>query len=207
MTTYGPTEWLALAVAISFAAGLNVYAVTATLGLLAQFGIVTLPAPIAIVANWWVIGVSIALFAIEFFADKIPMVDLVWNALQTLVRVPAGALLAFGATSSLPPSLQIAAAAGGGAIALASAGGKLALRGAVTASPEPVTNIALSVAEDVLAIGLTWFATEHPWLAASIALTLLAGSILVMGAIVRALRAVFRGAGRQLMGSHAGSRG
>lgn len=195
MTGYSTDQLIALAIAVSFAAGLNLYAVLATLGLLAQFELVVLPGPIAVVGNGWVIGISLTLFAIEFFADKIPMFDLVWNALQTFVRVPAGALLAYGATSGLDPALQAAAAVGGGVLALAAASGKIAVRSSVTASPEPFTNIALSLGEDLTAIGLTWFATTHPWIAATFALIAVTMVALVVRWVFRTIRAFWRGAG------------
>ena len=204
MHTPGTDELLALAIALSFAAGLNLSAVVVTLGLLSQAGILTLPAPIEIIGNWWVIAVASALFVVEFFADKIPAFDLVWNALLTFIRVPAGALLAFATTDTLPLELQIAAAVGGGAITFAAHGAKLALRGTASASPEPFSNVALSLVEDTFAIGLTWFAANHPYLAATIALVLVAGAILLIRWILRAVRAVFRGAGRQLSGEGGG---
>jgi hypothetical protein len=188
VTPFGPDEIVATMVAVSFAAGLNVYATVATLGLLGRVNLVALPGPIAMLSNEWVIGASLALFVLEFFADKIPVFDLFWNALQTFIRVPAGALLAWSATTSLPPAGQLIAALAGAAIALAAHGGKLAIRGAVTASPEPMSNIALSLGEDVVAIGLTWFATEHPYLAAGIALALLVAIALVIRWVWRALK-------------------
>ena len=121
------------------------------------------------------IGASGALFAIEFFADKIPAFDLVWNTLHTFIRVPVAALLAYRATSALSPWEQMAATAAGGLIAFAAHGGKTAARAAVTASPEPFSNAALSLGEDGLAIFLTWFATRHPYWAAGIV-----GFLLVM---------------------------
>ena len=116
------------------------------------------------------------MFAIEFVADKIPGVDMVWNALHTFVRVPVAGLLAYRATAHLSPQMQLLATVGGALIALAAHGSKTAVRAVVTPSPEPVSNIALSTGEDAIAIGLTWFATRHPWTAAGIAaaLTLLA---------------------------------
>jgi len=179
-------------VAVSFAAGLNLYATTATLGLLARFGVLTLPGPIAALSNEWVIGASLALFLIEFVADKIPMVDLMWSALQTFVKVPAGALLAWSATTSLSPAAQMVATIGGGAIALAAHGAKVAIRGSVTASPEPLSNIVLSAAEDVGAIALTWFATRHPYLAAALAIILVIAAVLVIRLLWVALRAFGR---------------
>lgn len=194
---YDTSELLALAIAVSFAAGLNVYAVIATLGLLAQAGMVTLPGPIVILANWWVIGASLTLFVLEFVADKIPFLDLIWNVLQLAVRVPVAALLAFGTTTNLPPSLQVVAVVGGAVLALASASGKIALRSAATTSPEPFSNLLLSLIEDLVAIGLTWFATSYPWLAASIALTLFVSVLLVVRLVWRGVRATSRRASRQ----------
>jgi hypothetical protein len=94
-------KFVALLVAISFAAGLNVYATIATLGLLAHFDLLPLPTQLHLLENWWMIVASSILFAIEFFADKVPAFDLIWNALHTFVRVPIAALLAYGATSQL----------------------------------------------------------------------------------------------------------
>ena len=118
--------------------------------------------------SWYVIAASLALFAIEFVADKIPYFDLIWNALHTFVRVPLAALVAYRATATLSPWEQILATTVGGGIALAAHGGKTAARAAVTPSPEPVSNSALSVGEDVVAVSLTWFATKHPYMAAGV---------------------------------------
>ncbi len=183
-------------VATSFAAGLNVYATVATLGLLARAEIVTLPPSLETLASWWVIGASIGLYLVEFVADKIPAVDLAWNALQTFVRVPVAALLAYAATMQLSTGEQIVAAIAGGVIALASHGGKTAARVAVTPSPEPLSNIALSLGEDAIAVGITWLATRHPVWAAAIAAMLLAIIVVLARAVVRAFRAVFRAAFR-----------
>src|SRR5271166_4083083 len=165
---FGGSELVGLIVAVSFAAGLNVYATVATLGLLCRGGLVALPSGLHLLSSWWVIAASGVLFAIEFFADKIPAFDLFWNALHTFVRVPVAALIAYGAASQLSPEKQMLAALAGGAIALAAHGGKTAARVAVTPSPEPATNFALSAGEDALAIFLTWIASQHPVIAASI---------------------------------------
>ena len=193
-------ELVALLVAISFAAGLNVYATLGTLGLLAHAGLLPLPATLHLLSNWWIIAASGMLFVIEFFADKIPAFDLIWNALHTFVRVPLAGLLAYAATSQLSPGKQLLAAALGGAIALVAHGGKTAVRAAVTPSPEPFSNITLSLGEDALAIFLTWFATQHPYGAAAIAGVLLVTIIVLVRWVVRALRALFRGAERELVG-------
>ena len=189
-----PNEIAAALVAVSFAAGLNVYATLATLGLLAHAGVLPLPPALHLITNWWVIGASLALFLVEFFADKVPAFDLLWNALHTFIRVPVAALLAYGATSQLSPEKQLIATLLGGAIALAAHGGKTAVRAAVTPSPEPLSNIGLSLGEDALAIFLTWFATQHPYVAATLAICFLAVIILLLRWVVKAVKALFRGA-------------
>src|SRR5215475_12973660 len=163
-----PAELFALIAAIGFAAGLNLYATVAVLGLLARFGHLPLPPSLELLSSWPVIGASAALFAVEFFADKIPAFDLIWNALHTFVRVPVAGLLAYEATKQLSPGLQLLATLLGAAVAFAAHGGKTAARAAVTPSPEPLSNMALSLGEDALAIGLTWLATRHPYLAGSL---------------------------------------
>ena len=188
-----PREQLvAFLIAISFAAGLNAYATAATLGLLAHAGVILLPGELGILDDWWVIGLSSALFLVEFVADKIPVFDLAWNALHTFVRVPAGALLGYGATAGLGPQWQLAAATIGAAIALAAHGGKTAARAAVTPSPEPFSNFALSTAEDAFAIFVTWFATRHPFAAAGIVLVLVAALVVSARWVARAVRGMFR---------------
>jgi hypothetical protein len=195
---FGGPELVGLIVAVSFAAGLNVYATVATLGLMAHVGWVDLPSGLHVIANWWVIAASGVLFVIEFFADKIPAFDLVWNALHTFVRVPVAALIAYGATSQLSPGKQLLAALTGGAIALAAHGGKTAARVAVTPSPEPLSNFALSAGEDTLAIFLTWFASSHPIVAGSIVVALLLGVVVVIRTVIRAMKKLFRGAEHQI---------
>jgi len=188
------SELFALLAAIGFAAGLNLYATVAVLGLLAHFGHLPLPSGLVLLASWPVIVASIAMFTLEFFADKIPAFDLVWNALHTFIRVPVAGLLAYQATSQLPPERQLLATMLGAAVALAAHGGKTAARAAVTPSPEPFSNIGLSVAEDAVAIGLTWLATRHPYVAGSLALFFVVVIVLMIRLVIRALRALFRGA-------------
>lgn len=191
---FGGSDLVGLIVAVSFAAGLNVYATVATLGLLAHAGLLDLPAGLLVISSWWVIVASGALFAVEFVADKIPVFDLFWNALHTFVRVPVAALIAYGATSQLSAEKQLLAALAGGAIALAAHGGKTAARVAVTPSPEPVSNFALSATEDTLAVFLTWLATQHPIAAGVIVAAFLAAIAVVMRRVLRAVKNLFRGA-------------
>jgi hypothetical protein len=157
-----PGTIASLVIAISFAAGLNVYATVCTLGILARFSWVELPGSLGALANPWIIAASAVLFLVEIFADKIPAFDLIWNALHTFIRVPVAALMAFAASSHLTPVQQMLVTLIGGLIAALAHSSKTAARVLVTPSPEPISNIALSSAEDVGAIGLTWIATYHP---------------------------------------------
>lgn len=157
-----PGTVASLVIAVSFAAGLNVYATVCTLGILARLHWVELPGSLGGLANPWIIAASGVLFLIEIFADKIPAFDLVWNAVHTFIRVPIAALMAYAASSHLTPEQQMLVTLAGGGIAALAHSSKTAARVLVTPSPEPVSNIALSSAEDVGAIGLTWVATRHP---------------------------------------------
>jgi len=185
-------QTVAMLTGTSFAAGLNVYATIATLGLLSRAGIVRLPPALEMLESWWIVGVALGLFVIEFFADKVPAFDLIWNALQTFIRVPIAALLAYAATSHLSLGMQLASAALGGLIAFAAHGGKIALRAAVTPSPEPFSNMALSLGEDVGAVTLSWVAVQHPYLAATVVAILLLVIGLLIRWVWRALRRLFQ---------------
>ena len=194
------SELFALLAAIGFAAGLNLYATVAVLGLLARFGHLPLPPGLQLLAGWTVIIASTALFVIEFFADKIPAFDLLWNALHTFIRVPVAGLLAYRATSQLSPEHQLLATLIGAAVALIAHSGKTAARAAVTPSPEPFSNIALSLGEDVLAVGLTWLATRHPYVAGTLATIFVVIIVLMIRLVIRAMQALFRGAEHELVG-------
>jgi hypothetical protein len=191
-------RYFAILAAICFAAGLNVYATVASLGLLARAGTIVLPESLHALESWWVIGVSAVLFVVEFFGDKIPAFDLIWNALHTFIRIPVAALIAYLATSQLSPGEQALCALAGGVIALAAHGGKTAARVAVTASPEPLSNIALSLSEDAVAIFLVWFATKHPYAAASIVVVGLVVVVFTIRLVWRAMRSLFSGAEREM---------
>jgi len=117
---------------------------------------------------------------------------MVWNTLHTLIRVPIAALVAYHASSQMTPQMQVLATAIGAVIALAAHSSKTALRAAVTPSPEPISNIALSTTEDAAAIGITWFATHHPIIAALIALACLSAAIIAARALLRAIQRPLR---------------
>jgi Domain of unknown function (DUF4126) len=157
-----PVETLGLALGAGFSSGLNLYATIATLGLLQRFGVIHLPEQLQVLAHPWVLGIAIALYVIEFLADKIPIVDTIWDAIHTVIRPPAAALLAYGAAGAAPPEWRWGAALLAGGVALTSHGTKASTRAAVNASPEPFSNWALSFGEDALAVWLTWLSTVHP---------------------------------------------
>jgi hypothetical protein len=190
--SFPANELFAILVAVSFAAGLNTYATVATLGLLGHTNWVVLPPSLHVLTNWWIIAAAAVLFGIEFFADKIPAFDLVWNALHTFIRVPVAALLAYQATNTLSPGEQLAATLLGGLVAFIAHGGKTAVRAAVTPSPEPFSNIALSMGEDVLAVFLTLLSTWKPYIAAAIAFVFLLILLLLIRWVLRAVGALFR---------------
>jgi hypothetical protein len=195
-----PGELFALLAAVAFAAGLNVYATAAALGLLARFGHLPLPPGLQLLESGPVIGVSLTMFAVEFCGDKIPVFDLIWNALHTFIRVPVAALIGYEATRQLSPGLQLLATVLGAGVALAAHGGKTAVRAAVTPSPEALSNITLSLGEDILALALTWLATRHPYAAGIVALLLVVVVVVLIRWVARALGALFRGAQRELNG-------
>lgn len=187
-----PNHIVALIVAISFSAGLNVYATVATLGLLGRFGTLQLPPGLHLLQDWTIIIVAVALFLLELFADKIPYFDLLWNALHTFIRVPVAALLAYGASYQLSSEWQMLSVAAATGVSLAAHAGKTAVRAGVTPSPEPFSNAALSAGEDVFAVAFTWFASHHPYIAGAIAIILTAFLILIVRWLIRRLRAVYR---------------
>ena len=197
---FSPEELLAVLVAASFAAGLNVYATVGTLGVLGHFGIVPLPTGLHLLESWWVIGPALVMFVVEFFADKVPAFDLIWNALSTFVRVPVAALVAYHASYQISPKAQLFSALLAAGISLAAHGGKTAIRAAVTPSPEPFSNIGLSLAEDAAAISLTWFALRHPYWAAGVTLFGIILVIIAIRWIWRAMARLFRGAVRVMAG-------
>jgi hypothetical protein len=198
-------ELTALLIVVSFSAGLNVYATVAMLGLLGRYNVLAVPPSLHVVQDWKIIAACCVLFALEFVGDKIPVFDLMWNAAHTFVRVPVAALIAYGATAQLPQWEQIAATFAGGLIALAAHGGKTAARAAVTTSPEPISNFALSASEDALVIFLMWFVTKHPYASAGIVVVGLLIIVLLLRIVVRAVRNLLRDAEHTLTNSPPGT--
>ena len=183
-----PIEILGVALGAGFSSGLNLYATVSTLGLLERFGIIHLPPSLQGLSHPVILILAVVLYVVEFFADKIPYVDTVWDAIHTFIRPPAAALLAYSAASSAPTEWRWGAALLAGGVALTSHGTKASARAAVNTLPEPFSNWALSFGEDVLAVWLTWMATVHPVATTIIAVVLVALSIFLLFHLFRFAR-------------------
>lgn len=168
---------IALSMGLAWASGINLYAALVTLGVLANTGHMALPEPLQIVADPLVIGAAGIMYVIEFFADKIPGVDSGWDAIQSFVRIPGGAILAAAAVGEISPAAQLAAALLGGGLAASTHATKAGARVMINTSPEPVSNWTASIGEDVAVIAGVWAALNHPY----VFLTLLILFILLMG--------------------------
>ena len=193
----GTGQILGFVFGTAFASGLNLYATIAVLGLLERFGGMHLPGSLAILGNPFVIIGALLLYLVEFAADKIPFVDHVWDVLHTFLRPFAAAVLAYGATPSIPQEWRILAALIAGGIALTSHGTKASARIAVNASPEPFSNSIVSVAEDAVAIFLAWIATAHPYVAAILVTLLVTLCLFLLVKLLGMARKIVRRATRR----------
>jgi len=183
-----PIETLGIALGAGFSSGLNLYATVATLGLLDRFGVIHLPPSLHALAHPAVLTIAVVLYFVEFFADKIPYVDTVWDMIHTFIRPPAAALLAYGAAGAAPAEWRWAAALLAGGVALTSHGTKASARAAVNTTPEPLSNWALSFGEDILAVWLTWMATAHPLATTVIVVALVTLSVFLLFHLFRFAR-------------------
>jgi hypothetical protein len=195
---------LTLTLGASWASGLNLYAAIAVLGISAATGNAHLPPNLQILANPLVIGAAGIMYLVEFFADKIPGLDTAWDGVHTFIRIPAGALLAAGAVGDVTPALQIAAGILGGGIAGVTHAAKAGSRVLINASPEPFSNWAASVAEDIAVIGGLWVALHHPFIFIGIFLLFILLVIWLLPKITRGIKRIFRFIGR-LFGGGKGS--
>src|SRR6266850_1424733 len=185
-------ETLGLALGAGFSSGLNLYATVATLGLLQRYGVLQLPPALHVLSHPWVLGIAIALYLVEFFADKIPYFDTIWDAVHTFIRPPAAALLTYAAAGAAPAEWRWGAALLAGGVALTSHGAKASARAAVNTSPEPISNWILSFGEDVLAVWLTWMASAHPLATTIIVVALVAISAFLLYYLFRFVRRALR---------------
>jgi len=182
LTTLGRT------MGFSFAAGLNLYATVAILGLASRFDWVTLPPQFKVFDNDIVIGAAIVMYIIEFVADKIPWVDSIWDAVHTVIRPIGGALIAVATLGHASPAVQGLVALLGGSLAAGSHFTKAGTRAVANTSPEPFTNWILSLSEDVFVVGLGFLALKYPLAAALVVLLCVATMAMFAAWIVRAVR-------------------
>ncbi|HTM27606.1 MAG TPA: DUF4126 domain-containing protein [Vicinamibacterales bacterium] len=175
----------------SFAAGINLYATVAILGLASRYGWVALPPQYQVFDNNWIIGAALVLYVLEFFADKIPWLDSAWDAVHTVIRPVGGALIAVATLGHASPATQTMIALLGAALAASSHFSKAGTRVMANASPEPFSNWMLSLGEDAFVVGLGLLALKYPLAAAFVVIVAIALIVAFASWIVRALRRRF----------------
>jgi Domain of unknown function (DUF4126) len=185
LTTFGRT------IGFSFAAGINLYATVAILGLASRYGWVSLPPQYQVFDNNWIIGGALVLYAVEFFADKIPWLDSAWDAVHTLIRPLGGALIAIATIGDASPGTQTLVGLLGGALATSTHLSKSGTRAVANASPEPFTNWILSIGEDLFVVGLGTLALKFPAIAALVVIVCLLIMIAFATWIIRAVKRRF----------------
>ncbi len=183
---------LGIAMGSAWLSGINLYATVLTLGLLQRFHLASLPGDLGYLAHTWVLIIAGALFAVQFVADKIPAVDSVWDVIHTFIRIPAGAIMAAAAFAHLDPGVRIVALLVGGGIALSSHSAKTATKLAANASPEPVSNVVLGLAGDVVTVGGSLLMAAHPIFMGVLVVIAVVFSVVLIRWIFRMMRKLFR---------------
>lgn len=196
-------ETLALTLGAGWASGLNLYAAILTLGLSQAVGYASLPPGLEILSDPLVLIAAGVMYFVEFFADKTPGVDTGWDGLQTFIRIPAGALMAAGAASGLDVSAGMELAAGlvGGSLATGSHLTKAGSRVLINTSPEPFSNWAASITEDIAVIAGLWAALNHPWGFLVLLLVFLLIMAWALPKLWRAVKTLFKKIGQFFSGS------
>ncbi len=185
-------QMLALALGGSWASGINAYAVAFGLGLMGRLEYVDLPEELRWLQGTTILIVTGAMYLVEFFADKIPLFDSLWDGLHTFIRIPAGAMLASGAVAGMVPEWQGVAMALGASLAGGAHLTKAGTRALLNTSPEPVSNSAASVTEDVVAVGTLWAIFNHPWVILVVVGVAVVLMIWLLPKLWRAIRGIFR---------------
>ena len=183
---------LGFAMGSAWLSGINLYITVLTLGLLQRFHLAHLPGDLSYLGHTWVLTVAGIMYALQFVADKIPAVDSAWDMIHTFIRVPAGAILAATAFAHFDPTVRLVALLLGGGIALSSHGAKTATRLAANTSPEPFSNVLLSLLGDAVTLGGTLLMAVHPALLIAIVVVAVIVSALFMRWLVRSLKRIFR---------------
>jgi hypothetical protein len=183
-------QLLALAAALGWASGVRLYATVFLVGMAGYMGWVELPQALRVLQHPAVMGAAGFMAFTEFFADKIPFIDSVWDTVHTVIRIPAGAALAAGALGADSQVMGWIAALLGGSLAATSHTAKLTTRAAVNTSPEPFSNVAVSLFEDGLVVFMLWLSATHPVIFALVLVVVLAIAVVLMIVLMKFLRAV-----------------
>ena len=186
-----PISSIALASGLSWASGFRLYATVFIIGLIGKYNFISLPDGLDILTNPIVISVAGVLMLIEFLADKVPYIDSTWDSIQTFIRIPAGALLAMGAINSSDPMIAILAALLGGSLTGMTHATKAGSRALINTSPEPVSNITTSFAEDGLLLTGGWLALMHPFVFIGFLLLIILVMIWMLPKVWRGVRSIF----------------
>lgn len=189
---------IALTMGVAWASGINLYAAIFTLGYLNLTGNIQLPPDLQVLSDPLVLSAAGFMYVMEFFADKTPGADTGWDAIHTFVRIPAGAVLAAGAVGDIAPAAELAALIIGGTLAAGSHATKAGSRVLINTSPEPFSNWAASIGEDVLVIVGLWTALHHPVLFLAALAALIAAMIWLLPKLWRGIKRVFAFLGRLL---------
>lgn len=189
---------VALMMGVSWASGINLYAVLLVLGLGGSTGNIDLPAELSVLEDPLVIGAAGVMYCIEFFVDKIPGMDSAWDSIHTFIRIPAGAMLAAGAIGDVTPALEIAAGILGGGVAATSHAAKAGTRLLMNTSPEPVTNWSASITGDLLVLSGLWTALKHPEIFLVLFVIFLGVAIWLLPRLWRLIKVVLTKMGRFL---------
>ncbi len=182
----------ALAAALGWASGIRLYLVVFLTGMAGYFGVIPLPSGLSVLQHPAMLAGSGAMLFVEFFADKIPGVDSLWDMVHTVIRVPAGAALAAGVFGADSATMGMVAGLLGGTLAATSHAAKATTRAAINTSPEPFSNIAMSLVEDGGVMGMMWLATNYPLSFGVVLCVVLVLSIVLIVVLVKFLKAVVR---------------
>jgi uncharacterized protein DUF4126 len=192
MSDWHVLQTVALASLLAWASGLRLYLTVFVVGLAGHLGYIELPEALQVLEHPWVIAAAGFMVVMEFLVDKVPALDSAWDAIHTFIRIPAGALLAAGATGDTVSALTVAAGLLGGTITAGTHFTKAAGRGLINTSPEPFTNWGASFTEDALVLAGIWSAFQHPVVFLSALAVFIALAIWLLPRLWRGLRAVFR---------------
>ena len=184
-------EIITLSMGAAWASGINLYAAIFMLGYMGTTGNIDLPPDLEVLTNPLVMAAAGLMYMVEFFADKVPGVDNVWDSIHTFIRIPAGAMLAAGAVGEMGPGVELAALIVGGSLSTATHATKSGTRMLINTSPEPFTNWTASITEDVVVIGGLWAALQHPWVFVALLVIFILLMIWLLPKIWRGIKFVF----------------